>query len=1656
MDILHKKRKTPTKQKLKTNKDSKIKKFSITLNYIYSYLINLFLFEYLLLLLPEGILTDEKYRIQLKLGEIGDQQIFSDEYNISQYYPYRIKINNELHILRNKKILLENIDHLIDIEWNNEYQNFSYMFANLRTITYANIIQNFKSQDMDTSYMFYNCKNLRTFSYVGYNSDNINDNKNFNATKMFYNCISLTSFSFNRYKQINNINLSYMFYKCENLNYAYFSNTMVVNDMREMFYNCNSLYSIHFTNFQSDSSINTSYLFYNCNNLTIFDNTNTKQIKTNNMKYMFYNCFELIDVNLDNLKFETNFNISISYAFYNCKNLISIRFNNEVTSIYISDIENMFYNCSSIRKIELPSFKTIGNINMTRMFYNCNNASQITFRSNSKFYPNDLHATFYNCKSLSSLDIYYKFITDKTIDISYLFYNCSNLTSLSLNFSNSLTKNMRGTFQNCNHLTNLYLSNFHTKKAEIMWDMFKGCSSMQSLNLSSFDTSRVTDMESMFEDCLSLSSLSLNHFKTSNVQYMNKMFKNCISLKSLYFRNINAASCGTMHQMFYNCKSLEYLDIFSITERGQSIKEMFDGASNIFSFCIADNEIIPNIFDVLKSITYTDRECSYKCYKNNNRIKVPEKKLCCPNVKYGDNCYDKCPSKTHLENSGKECVFFNCSYPYYYNYNQDYCISDIRGYYMNDSILRTIDKCHEDCKECKGGYSNLTTNCTKCNEEKPYIFQGNCYKICEPGYDTYYDKCKCFNRKCRICSEASLEYDLCEECNDFYYQKENDITNYNGWVNCYRDPENYFLDNDRIYKKCYKTCRYCNGIGNYNNHLCFNCTDEFPFGIINETNNQALYNCYPNCSYYYYFDTNNTYQCTPTHNCITNYSKLIDGTRECISSCNETKNTKYEYQSKCYTDCPPPSFRGNEANDYFCKINCTFENPFERTQEQKCVDFCDIMDRYTGKCRTNYKGDRAMEVQDLLYSNLQEDMIESFQYDNINDNFSIILREENHTYEIITTEKMKIKNNETRTNTSRILLKECENHLKDFYQINQSESLYILKLDAKREGLENPIVQFLVYYPLDGDRLEQLDLTICEGDEIIIAYPTNKSGEDTALFDMKSDYFNDICYKFTSEDGTDLILSKRQQLYGDNDQGQCQNGCSFLGFNPDKEVECSCLVDASQPLVSEMKIDKDMLYKFMDIQSIINFKVMKCYKLLLSVKALMKNIGFFAFIPTFILYFVCFITFYARDYFIIKKEIYDIAEALKKLKYLLDGKLGDDDLIEEKYKSPSILNIFKFKGMKVSKKLRYVKTDEQSKTNIQNNIQINFNLNNNKIKNNNINTIIKEETKEEENNIDNINTKDNPNKINISKNNPENKNAPPFKNSKPFIKDKLNLSGKNKKNNLIETKSNAIVRKGNRIKFNLGSIDKIDDIKSRAKQEDKEFIKRVLRLTDTELNDLDYKQALKYDHRNYKEYYMSLLKTKHILMVVCNKRDYNSMIIKLYLFFFSFSSNYAMNALFFDDDAMNEIYEEKGEYNFIDQAPQIIYSFILSYILDNIFNFLALSEDDALNLKHEKIFNRIEIVKSETMSGYKIKFAFFFLFSLASLVFFWYYIACFCAVYENTQIHLLSDSLISFGTSLLTPFAIYLLAPLIRINTLKTKSRTNEMLFNFGQMITIF
>ena len=59
----------------------------------------------------------------------------------------------------------------------------------------------------------------------------------------------------------------------------------------------------------------------------------------------------------------------------------------------------------------------------------------------------------------------------------------------------------------------------------------------------------------------------------------------------------------------------------------------------------------------------------------------------------------------------------------------------------------------------------------------------------------------------------------------------------------------------------------------------------------------------------------------------------------------------------------------------------------------------------------------------------------------------------------------------------------------------------------------------------------------------------------------------------------------------------------------------------------------------------------------------------------------------------------------------------------------------------------------------------------------------------------------------------------------------------------------------------------------------------------------------------------------------------------------------------------------------------------------------------------------------------------------------------FCAIYINTQIHLLSDTLISFGISLIYPFGIYLLPGFFRIPALSSSKNKRNCLYEFSKFI---
>ena len=1178
---------------------------------------------------------------------------------------------------------------------------------------------------------------------------------------------------------------------------------------------------------------------------------------------------------------------SISYK-------VKMKFENK-----LSDFSFMFANLINITTIEFNNI-TSEKINMSNAFYNCQNLNEIIFDAHNTD-VSDMKEMFYNCHSLIRVNLS-EFRTDFTQEMSYMFYNCKQLSDIIIgNFSNNLIINMEGIFQNCESLETLNLSSFYTPNVQIMWKMFRGCKNLNELNLSSFDTSKVTDMESMFEGCSNLISLDLENFNTSNVQYMNKMFRNCIQLRIINLMSFTTESLGTMYQMFYNCKSLEYLNIYSLTEDVQSIFEIFEGASNNFTFCIKENEYIPNIFEELKKRD-TIRDCSKACYNETERIGVTDKKLCCPLFEYNGECYNHCPGRTMAEGDNRTCKIFNCSN--YYNYTQDGCIDDIPdGYYMNDTDLRTIDKCHENCKTCKGKATNITTNCILCNDNAPFIYLGNCYSSCEKG--TYIDsdgntKCKCLKEKCLKCSEDSLELDLCISCNEGYFEKYNDTMINSSFVNCYKDPELYYLDtNINKYKECYHSCQYCTKHGNKQNHFCISCNSKNSFAIHME-GNENYSNCYPICEFNYYFDENYNYICKNEDGCPPDLKYLIDGKKECINSCRDTKYS-YEFRKKCYEKCPNESVPFSNQTGNYCRSDCPFEKPFEMVELEICVSKCTIMERYNKLCITNYNQNRTKEIQDMVLADIQDDIADTFNYSFITNDASIILEEKDIFYEITST-------NST-TNDPRISiidLGECESILKEYYAIDEESPLYILKVDAYIEGKVGPKIEYEIYYPFNGINLNLLDLTICEGIDIYIGFPVNISEENLDLYDANSNFYSDICYTYTNENGTDVTLDDRRNNYEKNNMSLCEENCNYAGYNKKTgSIKCSCSVKNSISSISHIKIDKKKLYKNLDIKSIVNFKIMKCFNTFFSKEGIVKNIGFYCFIPTFLMFIISIIFLSKKEFKGLKTQINEIVFAKRNIKYLEPKSVKDKKSIFHIFLEKKGINLDlteNYKNMKGNnnKKPLFKKFKEEEETN-------------NEYKKKNINKLIlMEERLNKHDKINNIDddieihkakdsgyefSKNNDNvDINKEKNLLKNKNL--YKKSN-MIKDNKNIIGDFIKDKL----ENSDFTKKSFLKKNKSPIPQFSD-------KQKQKIKNFLQYTNSELDDLGYKKALLYDHRTFWQYYLSLLKSNHLIIKIFDKTDYNSRVIKLFLFFFNFVYCYSVNAFFFSDVTMHQIYED--------------------------------------------------------------------------------------------------------------------------------------------------
>ena len=222
--------------------------------------------------------------------------------------------------------------------------------------------------------------------------------------------------------------------------------------------------------------------------------------------------------------------INTSYMFYNCSSLKSIDLS-LFNTINVINMSSIFKKCSSLESINLSSFYTTNVTNMREMFSYCSSLKLIDLSSFNTSNVTDMHSMFYSCSSLESIDLS-SFNTNNVKDMGLMFCGCSSLISMDLSsFNTNTVKDMNCMFNECSSLKSLDLSSFNSNNVSCLRMMFCQCSSLESIDLSSFNITSEKKMSSMFSGCSSLKSIELSSFNPNKDNYIGYIFKNCSSLK---------------------------------------------------------------------------------------------------------------------------------------------------------------------------------------------------------------------------------------------------------------------------------------------------------------------------------------------------------------------------------------------------------------------------------------------------------------------------------------------------------------------------------------------------------------------------------------------------------------------------------------------------------------------------------------------------------------------------------------------------------------------------------------------------------------------------------------------------------------------------------------------------------------------------------------------------------------------------------------------------------------------------------------------------------------------------------------------------------------------------------------------------------------------
>ena len=600
----------------------------------------------------------------------------------------------------------------------------------------------------------------------------------------------------------------------------------------------------------------------------------------------------------------------------------------------------------------------------------------------------------------------------------------------------------------------------------------------------------------------------------------------------------------------------------------------------------------------------------------------------------------------------------------------------------------------------------------------------------------------------------------------------------------------------------------------------------------------------------------------------------------------------------------------------------------------------------------------------------------------------------------------------------------CEKKLREANNLNKDNIITIVQVEIYSNN-DKRLTNHVKFAMFDENK-KKMDLSICDGEEVIINYRLKESDtqkinnflkdDDITLLNSKLIPFDkDICsFQFLDNEKALNLKNEQRSLYA------CEINCKYILLDlPNQKIVCKCFSlnsiesEIEEPTFKEKKISSSL-------------SILKCYYIFFSSK-IFKSYGFWIFIIALLFRFVLYFFYFTTGIDPILKYV---ENEMKRYHY--DVEEMETLNIHDNQNQPQNNNI--------NSESDRIKNNEDNLENI-----------GKKGENNKNNTILKEENHNRLNQ-----TINNPENINIvtydikgeeenkdlkikNENNESNKDIENLENDKNKENKKDNEIGNKNDNNNINNNSNIDGNQNDSEFFHLIIFDANNTLEKNFPEDPKYIIK-------------DYDLSIEYEKRPFCRLYTLIFINNDFNNAFLFKSSLYLKTIKILLFLRVINDAIFFNALLEDLKYITDnIFLSLFLNVVIISLLAIILSFIISFFIGNLTDCkddlreLFIEEEKKMikdeNYKvKENRKKEIKMTINDILKKFKIKIIFFFIIDILIWIFSFYYVVIYSIIFSFRQSQFIIASIVSIMEAIPSNALISLVLTIFYKISLKCKS----------------